>query len=108
VFCHRNSHDLLFSVHHHRQHLKRGGVGFAGIPIGLGLTLIHLVSIPVTNTSVNPARSTDPALVTAVVASGEHLARLWLFWLAPLIGAVLAGLLARWLHSEKAWMQTQP
>jgi aquaporin Z len=87
---------------------KGAAVGFAGIPIGLGLTLIHLVSIPVTNTSVNPARSTGPALVTALVASGEHLAQLWLFWLAPLIGAALAGLLARWLHSEKTWMHTQP
>ncbi len=83
---------------------KGAAVGFAGIPIGLGLTLIHLVSIPVTNTSVNPARSTGPALF----AGGPHLAQLWLFWLAPLIGAVLAGLLARWLHAEKAWMQTQP
>jgi aquaporin Z len=83
---------------------KGAAVGFAGIPIGFGLTLIHLVSIPVTNTSVNPARSTGPALF----AGGPHLAQLWLFWLAPLIGAVLAGLLARWLHAEKAWMQTQP
>jgi aquaporin Z len=80
---------------------KGAAVGFAGIPIGLGLTLIHLVSIPVTNTSVNPARSTGPALI----AGGGHLAQLWLFWLAPLIGAVLAGLLARWLHAEKVWAQ---
>jgi aquaporin Z len=83
---------------------KGAAVGFAGIPIGLGLTLIHLVSIPVTNTSVNPARSTGPALF----AGGEHVAQLWLFWLAPLIGAVLAGLLARWLHAEKAWLESQP
>lgn len=82
---------------------KGAAVGFAGIPIGLGLTLIHLVSIPVTNTSVNPARSTGPALF----AGGAHLAQLWLFWLAPLVGAVLAGLLARWLHAEKVAMQTQ-
>jgi aquaporin Z len=82
---------------------KGAAVGFAGIPIGFGLTLIHLVSIPVTNTSVNPARSTGPALI----AGGEHLAQLWLFWLAPLIGAVLAGLLARWLHAEKVMTQTQ-
>ncbi len=79
---------------------KGAAVGFAGIPIGLGLTLIHLVSIPVTNTSVNPARSTGPALF----AGGAHLAQLWLFWLAPLVGAVLAGLLARWLHAEKVAM----
>jgi aquaporin Z len=73
---------------------KGAAVGFAGIPIGLALTLIHLVSIPVTNTSVNPARSTGPALF----AGGEYVSQLWLFWLAPLIGAVVAGLLSRWLH----------
>ena len=73
---------------------KGAAVGFAGIPIGLALTLIHLVSIPVTNTSVNPARSTGPALF----AGGEHIAQLWLFWLAPLVGAFLAGLVTRWLY----------
>jgi aquaporin Z len=73
---------------------KGAAVGFAGIPIGLALTLIHLVSIPVTNTSVNPARSTGPALF----AGGEHIGQLWLFWLAPILGAVIAGLLSRWLH----------
>jgi aquaporin Z len=73
---------------------KGAAVGFAGIPIGLALTLIHLVSIPVTNTSVNPARSTGPALF----AGGEHIAQLWLFWLAPLAGAILAGLVTRWLY----------
>jgi aquaporin Z len=73
---------------------KGAAVGFAGIPIGLALTLIHLVSIPVTNTSVNPARSTGPALF----AGGEYIGQLWLFWVAPIIGAVIAGLLARWLH----------
>jgi aquaporin Z len=73
---------------------KGAAVGFAGIPIGLALTLIHLVSIPVTNTSVNPARSTGPALF----AGGEYISQLWLFWLAPLIGAIIAGLLTRWLH----------
>jgi aquaporin Z len=52
------------------------------------------VSIPVTNTSVNPARSTCPALI----AGGEHIAQLWLFWLAPLVGAILAGLVTRWLY----------
>ncbi|MGE4371448.1 MAG: aquaporin Z [Xanthobacter sp.] len=75
---------------------KGAAVGFAGIPIGLALTLIHLVSIPVTNTSVNPARSTAPALF----AGGEYIAQLWMFWLAPIIGAVLAGLVARWLHAD--------
>jgi aquaporin Z len=73
---------------------KGAAVGFAGIPIGLALTLIHLVSIPVTNTSVNPARSTGPALL----AGGEYLGQLWLFWVAPFIGAVVAGMVARWLH----------
>jgi aquaporin Z len=73
---------------------KGAAVGFAGIPIGLALTLIHLVSIPVTNTSVNPARSTGPALF----AGGDYIGQLWLFWVAPIIGAVIAGLLSRWLH----------
>lgn len=65
----------------------RAPVGFAPIAIGLGLTLIHLISIPVTNTSVNPARSTGPALFTDTWALGQ----LWLFWVAPIIGAVIAG-----------------
>ncbi len=69
-------------------------VGFAGIPIGLCLTLIHLVMIPVTNTSVNPARSTGPALF----AGGPYIHQLWLFWLAPIIGAALAGCFTRWLY----------
>src|SRR5271156_2090180 len=66
---------------------KRAPAGFAGIPIGLCLTLIHLVGIPVTNLSVNPARSTGPALF----AGGPYIAQLWLFWLAPIIGAAIAG-----------------
>ena len=65
----------------------RAPVGFAGLTIGLALTLIHLVSIPVTNTSVNPARSTGPALFVG----GWALQQLWLFWLAPMIGAAMAG-----------------
>jgi aquaporin Z len=76
----------------------RAPAGFAGIAIGLGLTLIHLVSIPVTNTSVNPARSTGPALF----AGGGHVGQLWLFWLAPIAGAVIAGWLARWLQQSEA------
>jgi aquaporin Z len=71
----------------------RAPQGFAPIAIGLGLTLIHLISIPVTNTSVNPARSTGPALI----AGGWAPSQLWLFWVAPLIGAALAGVLYRWL-----------
>jgi len=71
--------------------------GFAPLAIGLALTLIHLVSIPITNTSVNPARSTGPALFAG---GGWALGQLWLFWVAPLIGGALGGLLYRWLSTE--------
>ena len=71
-------------------------VGFAPIAIGLALTLIHLVGIPVTNTSVNPARSTGPALFVG----GWALAQLWLFWAAPMIGGMLGGMLYHWLSEE--------
>ncbi len=71
--------------------------GFAGIAIGLGLTLIHLISIPVTNTSVNPARSTSQALF----AGTEYMGQLWLFWLAPIVGAMLAGIVYKLLAPEK-------
>jgi aquaporin Z len=70
--------------------------GFAPIAIGLALTLIHLISIPVTNTSVNPARSTGPALF----AGGAYVAQLWLFWLAPIAGAVLAGVAGQMLFRD--------
>ncbi|MGA8055448.1 MAG: aquaporin Z [Burkholderiales bacterium] len=70
---------------------KRAPVGFAGIAIGLCLTLIHLISIPVTNTSVNPARSTGPALFVG----GWAIEQLWLFWVAPIVGAVVAGWVSR-------------
>jgi aquaporin Z len=70
---------------------SRAPAGFAPIAIGLGLTLIHLISIPVTNTSVNPARSTAPALFVG----GWALAQLWLFWVGPIVGAALAGLAYR-------------
>src|SRR6202012_3653554 len=73
---------------------KGAARGFAGIPIGLALTLIHLVSIPVTNTSVNPARSTGPALF----AGGEYVSQLWLFWLAPIVGGRVAGARVRWVE----------
>jgi aquaporin Z len=72
---------ILGATHH------RAPVGFAGLAIGLALTLIHLISIPVTNTSVNPARSTGPA----IFVGGWALQQLWLFWIAPLIGAAIAG-----------------
>ena len=81
---------ILGSTHH------GAPKGFAPLAIGLGLTLIHLVSIPVTNTSVNPARSTGPALFVG----GWALSQLWLFWVAPLAGAVLAGLFSRWLEGD--------
>jgi aquaporin Z len=70
--------------------------GFAPLAIGLALVLIHLVSIPVTNTSVNPARSTGPALFVG----GWALQQLWLFWVAPLIGGVIGGVVYRWLSDE--------
>jgi aquaporin Z len=76
---------------------KRAPSGFAPLAIGLALTLIHLISIPVTNTSVNPARSTGQALFVGDWA----LAQLWLFWVAPLIGGAIGGLAYRWLATEK-------
>lgn len=71
-------------------------VGFAPIAIGLGLTLIHLIGIPITNLSVNPARSTGPALFAGAWA----IQQLWMFWLAPLVGGAIGGLLYRWLSDE--------
>jgi len=75
----------------------RAPKGFAPIAIGLGLTLIHLISIPVTNTSVNPARSTGPA----IFVGGWALQQLWVFWVAPIIGAAIAGIVYRWLGGPK-------
>ncbi len=72
-------------------------VGFAPLTIGLSLTLIHLISIPVTNTSVNPARSTGPA----VFVGGWAIEQLWMFWVAPLVGAVLAGLVHHYVIEER-------
>jgi aquaporin Z len=76
---------------------SKAPVGFAPLAIGLGLTLIHLISIPVTNTSVNPARSTGPALIVG----GMALQQLWIFWVAPLVGGVIGGGLYRWLESDE-------
>ncbi len=76
---------------------SKAPAGFAGLAIGLGLTLIHLISIPVTNTSVNPARSTSQALFVGDWA----LDQLWLFWLAPIAGAILAGLVYKYMSPEK-------
>ena len=75
---------------------KNAPAGFAPIAIGLGLTLIHLISIPVTNTSVNPARSTGVALMVG----GTPLSQLWLFWVAPIIGGVLGGVVYKWLGKD--------
>src|SRR5262249_4708190 len=82
---------ILGSTHH------RAPVGFAGIAIGLALTLIHLISIPVTNTSVKPARSTGPALIVG----GWALYQLWMFWVAPILGALAAGAV------HKTFLETQ-
>lgn len=81
---------------------KGAATGFAGIPIGLALTLIHLISIPITNTSVNPARSIGPALF----AGGSAIAQLWLFIVAPIAGALIAGVLARVLYEDSSIVDT--
>jgi len=79
---------------------RRAPAGFAGIAIGLALTLIHLISIPVTNTSVNPARSMGPALFVG----GWALSQLWMFWIAPIVGALAAG----WLHKGLLEARAEP
>lgn len=79
---------------------KKAPAGFAPIAIGLGLTLVHLIGIPITNLSVNPARSTSQA----VFVGGWALAQLPLFWVAPILGAAAAGALARWLHDDEKEM----
>ena len=81
---------------------KGAATGFAGIPIGFALTLIHLISIPVTNTSVNPARSTGPALF----GGAEYVGQLWLFWLAPIAGAMVAGAIGRVLYESSSISET--
>jgi aquaporin Z len=80
----------------------RAPAGFAPLAIGLGLTLIHLISIPITNTSVNPARSTGPALF----AGGWAIGQLWLFWVAPLVGGAIGGYVYRWLSDEPSMQVT--
>jgi aquaporin Z len=80
---------------------KRAPQGFAPLAIGLGLTLIHLISIPVTNTSVNPARST----AVAIFAGGWAIGQLWLFWVAPIIGAILGALIYRFILADEAKAQ---
>ncbi len=88
---------IILGATHRQAHAVAGGLA-----IGLALTLIHLISIPVTNTSVNPARSTGPALALAFSGEGKALAQLWLFWVAPIIGAALAGVLYRFFDDAKA------
>jgi len=80
---------------------KRASKGFAALAIGLSLTLIHLVSIPVTNTSVNPARSTGPAIMLAFGGDSWALGQLWLFWVAPIIGGIAGALIYRAIASEE-------
>jgi aquaporin Z len=82
----------------------RAPAGFAGIAIGFTLLVIHLVAIPVSNTSVNPARSTGPA----IIQHGWALGQLWVFWLAPLVGAVIAGTSYRFLFGEHPESAIQP
>lgn len=77
---------------------RRAPVGFAGLAIGLALTLIHLISIPIDNTSVNPARSTGPA----IFAGGQALSQLWLFWIAPIAGGALAGIVYPFFFGPEA------
>src|SRR4051812_19044662 len=95
MLSHRSHRNFLLSFYVIIGTTSKGAaVGFAGIPIGLCLTLVHLFLIPVTNASVNPARSTGPALF----AGGAYVAQLWLFWAAPILGALIAGFVSRWQH----------
>ncbi len=87
---------MMFLLIIHGATDKRAPAGFAPIAIGFGLTLIHLIGIPVTNLSVNPARSTGPAIFVA----GWAIEQLWLFWVAPIAGAVAGGAIYRWLSEE--------
>jgi aquaporin Z len=82
--------------------------GFAPIAIGLCLTLIHLITIPVTNTSVNPARSTGPALLIRIFGEGWAIEQLWLFWVAPILGAALAGFVYFWLSGDQEEAKPEP
>jgi aquaporin Z len=80
---------------------SRAPAGFAGLAIGLSLTLIHLISIPVTATSVNPARITGQSVILFLNGTGWAIQQLWLFWVAPILGALLAGGTYRWLFSAE-------
>jgi len=87
---------IILGATHRQAHAVAGGLA-----IGMTLTLIHLISIPITNTSVNPARSTGPALVLAFSGEGKALAQLWLFWVAPIVGAVIAGVIFRVFEADE-------
>jgi aquaporin Z len=86
---------------------KRSSKGFAALAIGLTLTLIHLISIPVTNTSVNPARSTGPAIMLAIGGDSWALGQLWLFWLAPIVGGVIGALIYKVMAGEETVADAQ-
>lgn len=86
---------IILGATHNQAHAVAGGLA-----IGLTLTLIHLISIPVTNTSVNPARSTGPALALFLSGEGKAFSQLWLFWVAPIAGAIIAGMVYRIFESE--------
>jgi aquaporin Z len=92
---HRGGADRGVPGSHHGTTDKRASRGFAALASGLALTLIHLISIPVTNTSVNPARSTGPAIMLAFAGKSWALGQLWLFWVAPVIGGVIGALIYR-------------
>lgn len=81
---------------------KRAAAGFGGLAIGLCLTLIHLVTIPISNTSVNPARSTGPALIAAADGTSAPMEQLWVFWVAPIVGGILGGLIYKYLLDSDA------
>lgn len=85
----------------------RAPQGFAPVAIGLALTLIHLISIPITNTSVNPARSTGPAFIVGLAGNLQFVGQLWLFWVAPILGAVIAGFIYNAVFSEAAMKQEE-
>ncbi|HMJ08483.1 MAG TPA: aquaporin, partial [Pyrinomonadaceae bacterium] len=86
----------------------RAPKGFAPIAIGLCLTLIHLITIPVTNTSVNPARSSGPAFFVALYADPWPVRQLWLFWVAPILGALAAGFIYTWMVGDDALPAQEP
>jgi aquaporin Z len=98
AIAHGDRHDVRLFVRHHGLDSRQCTQGLCPVAVGLSLTLIHLISIPVTNTSVSPARSTGPALFVG----GWALSQLWLFWLAPIVASALWGAIYRWVSSQPA------